>query len=240
MKKILIALSFSLLLIFSGCNPFATQYCNLTGPPNVSYRINYPCVVSDTNPCSGPGDIATGTVGADGKFRVPQQGFNCSYLQSIARFGSNLGLTLSASPASVYLPTPPASGTITGQSFDATYGMPQVDYFDSNGYLVGSVNANSVSSDGTSLQANMPDLSNVYSGTYQVKVTNKTYDGYYLNIVGSAPMTGWGRDRPDSDGDGWYDDEDCAPYDPSFNYSCSETCGGYGGVPRYICNDQPY
>jgi hypothetical protein len=237
MKKTLVVLSLSLLLLLSGCNPFAEQFCNnLTGPANVPYRINYPCVVTPTNPCFGPGDIATGTVGPNGTFRVPQRGFSCSFLQSIARFGSNSGLALSASPASVYLPGPPASGTITGQSFAATYAMPQVDYFDSNGYLVGSVYANSVSGDGTSLEANMPDLSNVYTGTYQVKVTNATYEGYYLNIVGSATMTGWGRDRVDSDGDGWYDDEDCDPYDPSLNYSCVQECGGTGNVPREICS----
>jgi hypothetical protein len=134
----------------------------------------------------------------------------------------------------VSLPSPPATGTITGQSFETTYGMPMVEYFDSNGYLVASVYATSVSSDGTSLQANMPNLSNVYSGTYQVKVTNKTYDGYYLNVVGSATVTTWGRDRPDTDGDGWYDDEDCDPYDPYLNYSCIQTCGG-GNEPIYLC-----
>ena len=236
MKKILLAFSFSLLLLLAGCdNPFAVQYCeNMTGPANATYRINYPCHVTPNNPCLGPGDTATGTVGADGKFRVRQHGETCAFLQSIVRFGSNMGLTLSASPASVYLPAPPASGTISGQSFDATYGMPQVEYFDSSGYLLGSVNATSVSSGGTSLQANMPDLSYVYSGTYQVRVTNKTYDGYYLNRVGSATMTGWGRDRPDSDGDGWYDDEDCAPYDVNYNYSCPEPCGGR------FCYEMPY
>jgi hypothetical protein len=111
--------------------------------------------------------------------------------------------------------------------------MPVVEYIDSNGYLVGSVNATSVTGGGTSLQANMPDLSNVYSGTYQVKVTNRTSEGYYLNIVGSASMSGWGRDRTDSDGDGWYDNEDCAPYDSSLNYSCEQTCGGGGYGPPY-------
>jgi len=232
MKKILAGLSFSLLLIFSGCNPFAEQYCNLTGQPNVSYLIIYPCV----NGICGPiPDTATGTVGPDGRFRVPQRGFSCSGLQSLARFGSNMGLSLSASPASVYLPAPPTSGTITGQSFNATYAMPRVDYFDSNGFLVGSVVATSVSSDGTSLQANMPDLSYVYSGTYRVKVTNSTYDGYYLNIVGSATLTGWGRDEPDSDGDGWPDSQDCAPYDSFMQTGCLETCGGFGDEPLTLC-----
>jgi hypothetical protein len=131
----------------------------------------------------------------------------------------------------VYLPTPPTTATITGQSFDTTYGMPQVEYFDGNGYMVGSVQATSVSSNGTSLEATMPDLTYVYSGTYQVRVTNKTSEGYYAHRVGSAPMTGWGRDRLDSDGDGWYDDEDCYPYSASCNcnteYACVDEFYGY-------------
>ena len=228
MRKILLASSFSLLLIFSGCNPFATQFCTLTGTPGVPYLILYPCV---GNQCPVYAS-ASGTVGGDGTFRVPKQGFSCSGLQSMVIFGVNFGFSLSASPSSVNLESPPTSGTITGQGFDTTYGMPRVDYFNDQGFLVGSVEAGSVSSNGTSLTANMPNLANVYSGTYVVKVTNKASSGYYLNIVGSATMTGWGRDRYDSDGDGFYDDEDCYPYDPSMN--CSSTCGG-SGPPFELC-----
>jgi hypothetical protein len=230
-KKILLALTVALLFILPGCggggstNPNSCNFGNTT--PGGRYAVTYP-----------DGYLLFGTTNAVGNLLVPNRGYACSQL--VVRTGPNFGFALTASPASVYLPSPPATGTITGQAFDATYGMPEVDYFDGNGYLVGAVYATSVSSDGTSLQANTPNLSNVYSGNYQIKVTNKTYDGYYLNIVGSAPMTAWGRDRPDSDGDGWYDDQDCDPYDPSRNTNCTETCGGYGTTPRYICDEMYY
>ena len=113
--------------------------------------------------------------------------------------------------------------------------MPKVDYFDGNGYMVGSVYASSVSGGGTSLQASVPDLSTAYSGTYQVRVTNKTSSGYYAHVVGTVTITAWGRDRVDSDGDGWYDDEDCDPWDPYLTNNCGgEVCGG-GQEPIYVC-----
>ena len=227
MKKLLLAFAVSLAFILPGCSSGGSQTsCRFASSPNVRYFVFYP-----------DGFIVSGTTNVFGVFYVFNRGYSCAQLG--VDTGFNFGFALSASPSSVYLPSPPATGTITGQAFDATYGMPEVDYFDSNGYLVGAVQATSVSSDGTSLQANTPDLSSVYSGTYQVKVVNKAYNGYYMNIVGSASMTGWGRDRPDSDGDGWYDDEDCDPYDP-YNSNCPETCGGYGTTPRQICDGQVY
>ncbi len=228
MRKILLILSLSLPFIFAGCGSGGSATC--TSPAltaGATYRVYY------TRPVYPTDIILTKVADSTGHITTPTYGYPCGALLYV--LVTNANVPLSASPSSVYLPTPPSTTTITGQGFDATYGMPEVDYFDGNGYLVGAVYANSVSSDGTSLQANVPDLSGVYTGTYQVKVTNKTSGGYYANIVGSATMAGWGRDRVDSDGDGWYDDEDCDPYDPSRNYSCTETCGGYDNVPRTVC-----
>ncbi len=230
MKKIVLVFSLCLALILVGCgggSSSSSTTCRFGGAPNAFYGVTYPDSFS-----------VTGFTNQFGDLWVSKRGYTCDQLR--VRVGTNSFYTLTASPASVYLPSPPATGTISGQGFDATYGTPSVNYFDSNGYLIGTAYANSVSGDGTSLQANLPDLSYVYSGNYQVRVTNKAYDGLYLNIVGSATMTGWGRDRPDSDGDGWYDDEDCAPYDPSFNYNCSGTCGGYDTTPYYICDGMVY
>ncbi len=226
MKIILLVLSLSLLVIQVSCEAefeFSSGCSFYSGVAGAPFVVRYP-----------DGFEKRGNVNPSGYIDVSKRGYNCSQLT--VTVGSNANLTLSANPASVYLPSPPTTGTITGQGFDATYGMPSVDYFDANGFLIGTVYASSVASDGTSLQANLPDLSSVYSGTYRVKVTNKRYDGYYLNIVGSATMTGWGRDRLDSDGDGWYDDEDCDPYDPNIT-SCGgggDVCGG-GNEPIYIC-----
>lgn len=224
MKKIMLVFSLSLMFILPGCGGGGgSSICTFSGYP--TYR-RYVVIYPDYYQVSG------GT-GYDGSIRVASRSYNCYYLSVLV--GNNYGYTLTADPSTVNLQNPPASGTITGQGFDATYGMPLLEYFDYYGYLIGSVYATSVSGDGTSLTANIPDLSYVYSGTYQIRVTNKRYDGYYLDIVGFATITATGRDRPDSDGDGWYDDEDCAPYDPFLNYDCSSNCGGNYNLYREIC-----
>jgi hypothetical protein len=225
MKKIVLVLTLSLLLLLPGCGGSSNHSCPLTG---LTPGANYLIFLTGSN---GIATTLTRVASSSGTITI-QTSVNCSNVYAVLATNSNLAL--SASPSSIYLPGPPSTATITGQSFDTTYGMPRVEYFDGNGYLVGSVYANAVSG-GTSLQANVPDLSNAYSGTYQVRVTNKTSSGYYAHTVGTATMTAWGRDRADSDGDGWYDDEDCDPYDPYLTNNCGgEVCGG-GQEPITIC-----
>lgn len=226
-KKIVLLCMLSLACTMSGCwftdwlnSIFGTGYCTADSPiPNIPFVAIYP------NPDTG---IYRGTIGGTGHGTFPKKSpatgnvYQCWQITVV--LGQRFGFSLTASPSSADLTAPPSSVTISGQAMDATYGMPLVEYFDGQGYLIGSINATAVAGDGSWLTAPAPDLSSVYSGTYQIQVTNMTSGGYYLDIVGAATMWGYGRDRPDSDGDGWYDDEDCAPYDPSLNYDCSQNC----------------
>lgn len=227
MKKILLASMLSLAFILAGCSS-RTNTCNFSGlTPGGTYVILIPSSTTDGSPTT----ISVVRIASSTGTISYKTSASCSNVVVIAATNSNLALT--ANPSSVYLPTPPATVTITGQGFDMTYGAPRIEYFDNSGYLIASVYATSVTSDGTSLEASVPELSNVYSGTYQVKVTNKTSSGYYVHTVGSAPIAAWGRDRPDSDGDGWYDNEDCNPYDPYLNYDCSGGCDNDRGIEYY-------
>jgi hypothetical protein len=231
MKKTLALLLLTLVLMIPGCSS-GSSTCNFTG---LIAGATYLVVIN--NPNTGIATTFTRVANSSGSISVQVSNTSCSNVVVVLTTTSNL--TLSASPSSIYLPSPPSTATITGQSFDTTYGMPRVEYFDGSGYLVGSVLATSVSGDGTSLDTSVPDLSYAYSGTYQIRVTNKTYQGYYSHTVGAATVTAWGRDRPDSDGDGWYDDQDCAPYDPYMATDCIETCGGTGNEPLTICDPNP-
>ncbi len=226
MKKTYLFALLAVVLFLSGCGysgPSTCTFNNLT--PGVWYRVHY------VFPTTIPPIVETRVASSSGSITVPSHGYQCYNLTVFAVTNSNL--SLAASPASVNLTSPPSTATITGQSFDATYAMPRVEYFDGNGFMVGSVLASSVSGS-TSLVAPVPDLSSAYSGTYHIRVTNMTSQGYYLHIVGTATMTAWGRDRPDTDGDGWYDDQDCDPYDPFWATDCITYCGG-GMEPITIC-----
>jgi hypothetical protein len=219
--KILLLLTLCMVSINSRCfRPAANtgcnyDYCCTYGPNNSPFTAIY-----------NDGYRYRGSIGLNGVGTYPLRGQSCATIAVIN--GNNFGFALSAAPDGADLNAPPSSVAITGPGgIDGTYGMPMVEYFDSNGYYVGSVYATATSGS-TWLTAPTPDLSSVYSGTYQVRVTNLRSDGEYLDIVGSANLNCWGRDRPDSDGDGWYDDEDCYPYDPYY-WSCSDPGPGDGG-----------
>ncbi|HEX5732844.1 MAG TPA: hypothetical protein VF131_08420 [Blastocatellia bacterium] len=219
-NRILVVMSAVMLFIGWGCgSPPPT--CLLSCQHLVSYSV---VPVG----CTTGGTI---TVCINGTLRVALDcNGGCNY---VLHERINHNLSLSADPSSVYLPSPPSSVTITGQLFNATYAMPMVEYFDDYGYLIGTALATSVSSNGTVINVPAPDLSFVYSGTYVVRVTNKTSSGFYVEVVGTATMTGYGRDRPDSDGDGWYDDQDCHPYDPS-RWDCNDPgCGEFRECELY-------
>jgi hypothetical protein len=230
MRKVspLLVLLFALFL--SSCGS-SSNTCSFSGlVPNATYLI----VITSTS--NGIPENFTRVASSSGTISVSTSA-SCSNVVAVQVVNSP-GIGLNPDPGVIFLPNPPAKVIIAGQSFDTTYGMPRVEYFDGNGYLVGSVYASSVSGDGASLEANVPDLSSAYSGTYQIRVTNKAYEGYYTHIVGTASVTAWGRDRADSDGDGWYDDQDCAPDDPYMYTNCTEpdTCGGTPDTYVVVCN----
>jgi len=222
MKRLLPLLLLSV-LVLPGCSGGGSNSCSFSG---LVASATYLVVIN--NPNTGLATTFTRVSSSTGTLTVSTTA-SCSNVVVVQVTNSNLAL--SASPSSIDLENPPATVTITGQSFDTTYGMPRVEYFDGSGYLVGSTYASSVSG-GTSLDCYVPDLSSAYSGTYQIRVTNKTYQGYYSQRIGTATVTAWNRDRLDSDGEGWYDDEDCDPYDPYRYNTCY--CGG-GLEPITIC-----
>ena len=224
MKKILPLLILAAALVLPGCSGGGSNSCSFSNlVPNATYLV----VIN--NPSTGIAITLTRVASSSGTLSISTS-TNCSNVVVVQVTNSNNAL--SASPSSINLESPPSTVTITGQSFDTTYGMPRVEYFDGNGFLVGSTTASSVWGSGTALECYVPDLSSAYSGTYTIRVTNKTYQGYYSAIVGTASVTAWGRDRLDSDGDGWYDDQDCDPYNPYVYTDCY--CGG-GQEPITVC-----
>lgn len=99
-----------------------------------------------------------------------------------------------SAPSSVDLQQPPATIEMTGSGLNNTYGMPRVEYVDQyTGDLLGSTTATAVNADGTWLQAPLPDLSLVYSGTYNVLISNVKSDGGQ-EYVGTSTVDCYGRD----------------------------------------------
>lgn len=77
--------------------------------------------------------------------------------------------------------------------------MPVIQYYDQySGIFVASTTAFSVATDGSSLQAYTPDLSGVYTGSYNIVVSNVAGDGSH-SVVGVAPFSACCVDPPPPD-----------------------------------------
>ena len=97
-------------------------------------------------------------------------------------------------PGSIDLQAPPETFAMTGSGIATTYGMPRIEYVDPfTGNLIGATTARSVKGGGTSLTADTPDLSAVYSGTYNILVSNINADGS-LSYIGSSTVDTYGRE----------------------------------------------
>jgi hypothetical protein len=98
---------------------------------------------------------------------------------------------LTADPSSIDLASPPAVVSISGAGggFNAAYGMPVIEYYDqASGVLVASTTAFSVATDGSAVQAYTPNLSSVYTGSYNIVVNNVAADGSNA-VVGVAAFS---------------------------------------------------
>jgi hypothetical protein len=82
---------------------------------------------------------------------------------------------------------PPATAEITGEGIDPTYGMPLVQYYDSNGTLQAQAYATSVSSDATSMTGPVPDFSSAPLGTYSGVVSNVDANSNYY-VIGAVSV----------------------------------------------------
>ncbi len=91
-----------------------------------------------------------------------------------------------ASPSFIDKTEPPTSIAIYGSGISSAGGMPNVEYWDSYGNMIGQQPATSVASDGTWLTGPLPDLTNAGTGRFAVQVKNP--DGV---LVGVAYIDVW-------------------------------------------------
>ena len=98
------------------------------------------------------------------------------------------GGTFVFSPSPLYTDNSSGSAaTISGQGLSSQYGMPVLRYFDTSGNLVSQSSANGVSSDGTWMQASIPDLSQLAPGSYVGAIYNIDSNGNLI-FLGTASV----------------------------------------------------
>lgn len=105
---------------------------------------------------------------------------------------------LTSSPNPVNSQTAPQGFTVNGSGFNTTYGMPKVEYFNDYGDFVGVASAASVTS--SAMSGTMPDLTNLYDGTYTMLISNATAVGW--EAVGYTTVQTYGNPEPPPGGCG--------------------------------------
>jgi hypothetical protein len=107
-----------------------------------------------------------------------------------------------ASPSTIDMLYTPTMVSVTGDSISTTYGMPVIRYMDFDMNVVGQTQATYVSADGTYLEGNSTDLSQVGGGTYMISIYNINSDGT-LQPVGAAAVELYHYEPPPDPGPCW-------------------------------------
>ncbi len=114
-------------------------------------------------------------------------------LNCVPRFFS-----FTASPDNIDALNPPSTITFSGKGIDSLNGTPVLAYYNEFGTIVASTTSGQLLYDNGEIEGisvNVPDLSQVYNGTYTVAVHNINPDGTW-EIIGAATMTIYGNPPP--------------------------------------------
>lgn len=176
-----------------------------------------------TDPASSCGNITGFDITTNGEGKFKNTDFVANGWWSFQRIGGHTGcglitsagyvacggtaplncssaLAFGMAPASIDVNAPPATATFTGAGLSTTYGMPTIEFYDEYGTFFNQTTASSVSAGGTSLQAAVPNLAGLYSGTYTIVIVNATANGS-RNVVGTASVWVYGNPMPPPDPD---------------------------------------
>lgn len=224
--KILIALFLLTTIAYQGCGGGG---CQFNAPPGTTVRFAYTYTNTGCQTLRCPDTrYLDRTANSQGIINYPPdedgQCYPSAKLTIVGRSFSPFGFS---SAQSVNLQSYPSSLTFhSGAGVHSWYGMPLVQISDSLGNPVPAQVATDMGGDGSWVTINMPNMAGGYSGNYEVVISNRRSDGAYEQ-VGLAYLSTYGNDPADSDGDGYYDYEDCAPYDPTRNINCDpvDPCG---------------
>lgn len=212
--KLLILLAFLILCTAPGCITLISTECQAN---NLSANTLY--IVSYNNPPTVRRDILR-TTNANGTLFYPKDANNSCGSVTITRTGGGFS-SFSVTPSSIDLQAPPATMSVIGTGINTTYGMPVVEFYDNYSNFIGSTTATAVDPGGTWLQANTPDLSQVYSGGYQVEIHNVKADAS-MDFIGVSDVITYGRDEP----------QGCNPTDQEVQ-NCINCCSVNGSYWDY-------